>query len=694
MRRWSWLALMLAAGCQGTPLDTRTPEEGTPPPTEPPATTPPTDSSDPSEPSDPTGPTDTASTPAAAKLTLPSHVSLPFWSAGQATAEAQLDLHNAGDLASEALVLSTSGPFEIRGDTSPVAGQTDRALTLVFTGDATTQGLHTGSVTITTDVAHEVTAAAVIGDPDLGTAVWTTDDWGSSTTVDLPSAPFAAGGSWSDPSVTIFVPHGLSTDGPLHGVTHLHGWYAELDRTVAAQALLEQASLSGRDAVLVVPQGPVNAPSGDFGQLSDPGGHAALATDVLAVLYRDGWYADATLGEQVLTVHSGGYSATADILDHGGMPVRAAHLFDAMYGSQSTYEDYALSGGLLRSVYTTYGGTDGVNIALRGDLRALGIDVAEGFDEDTLHTTDVVIGHSPSSHDAVVSDRLGYARWLVESGLPPHDLAPPELLYAIEDAGQVRAGWRVDRGSADRWVTIEGSTDGVTWQALDSDDDGEVVVAPHAYLRAVADSALTSEPSDIYGATGTRWLVVDGFDRVLGGSYTRPTHDFGGRVGAALGEGFSTASNEAVVGGRVDLSQFDGVVWLLGDESTADDTFDADEQAILESWVDGGGHLIVSGAEVGFATDGHFLDNVLQTRFVSDSAGTDMAAGYTFGAVYPEDWPDVLAGDTELWTYATGGGAAVGHGRQIVVVGFGLENLADTDLAPALAELTDWLDLP
>ena len=77
-----------------------------------------------------------------------------------------------------------------------------------------------------------------------------------------------------------------------------------------------------------------------------------------------------------------------------------------------------------------------------------------------------------------------------------------------------------------------------------------------------------SDPSDVYGATGQRWLVVDGFDRVLGGSYPGFTHAFAADIGNALGEDFSIASNEAVVDGLVDLSDFWGVLWMLGDEAS------------------------------------------------------------------------------------------------------------------------------
>ena len=82
-------------------------------------------------------------------------------------------------------------------------------------------------------------------------------------------------------------------------------------------------------------------------------------------------------------------------------------------------------------------------------------------------------------------------------------------------------------------------------------------MATRKWLRArgVYGDGTVSRPSDAYGATGTSWLVVDGFDRVLDGSFTGATHPFAAKVGAATGDPFSVASNEAVAQGIVDLAE-------------------------------------------------------------------------------------------------------------------------------------------
>lgn len=629
----------------------------------------------------------TLSTPAAL-AGVPRVVRLPFVEVGDDAPEAELVVTGDGSLD----VAIAVGPFELVGDW--VDGDAGRSATVRLTGGTADARLAPGEATVTLDgVAFDVVLSAVVGDPTLPAVSLTSDDWGERGVFALPSAPFVPSGPgpWYDDSVLVALPRGFSGIGGVATVTHLHGFGATLLDTAAYQYLVEQHTLSGRDAVLIVPQGPLEASSGDFGQLDDPGGHERLVRDVISVLYREGRVDDVSPGGVVVTAHSGGYDATADLLEAGGLPVDVVHLFDALYARESTFEDFALDGGLLRSVYTPYGGTVDNNSLLSGWLDGA-LPVTDELDDDALQAFDVAIGPSDAPHDDVVSDRRAFARWLAQSGLPPTAAAPPDLLGVVSDGDVVRVTWRLDVSAPDRPVVVEGSDDGVVFTELGRGPSGVVSVAPAPFVRVVAETAgVRSEPSDVYGATGTRFLIVDGFDRLFGGSYASPTHAFAARVGAALPPGgYSAVSSEGLVAGLADPADYDAVLWLLGDESLADDTFDSLERAAAEAIVAAGVPLVVSGAEVGFATDPTWLSAELGATYVSDDAGTDVAGGFQFGVAYPEDYPDVLGGGPAVWTYDTGGAAAVQTFAGIVV-GFPLETLRDDDLAPALAELVDAL---
>ncbi len=627
---------------------------------------------------------------------------LPYVTAGQDPEPGVFEIREVGGGGSGGKVsFEVSGAFEISGDTGPLSSYEARSFEVSYTGDPDAPAIEMGAVTVTVDgQSVDVALVAVVGDPLLRDAVWEEDTWGARTVVTLPSAPFPyEDAPYTDGSVLIFVPEGLSDQGEVGVVTHIHGHNATLSEVVSAQLLVEQHALSGRDAILVVPQGPVEAASGDFGRLMEPGAHATLIRDALSVLYRDGLVLRPQAGAQVISAHSGGYLCTAAILDDRGAEIQGVHLFDALYAKAGTYKDYVRGGGLLRSVYTSTGGTDDDNQDLAADLAAEGYTVSASFDDDSLATSDLSIGPSSSTHSGCLYESRAYARWLAQSGLPRSPFAPPELLSVVSDGAQATVTWRNDRAPSSPTILVEGSTDGVTWASLTQVDDaagagvsaGTVEARPWIRVRQLSPELGTSAPSDVYGGTGSSWLVVDGFDRVLDGSYRSPTHDFAARVGVGLGQPFSVASNEAVIRGDVLLSDYAGVIWLLGDESSADTTLDATERSLIAAHLAAGGKLIISGAELGYATDPTWLAENLHAAYVSDDAGSVVAGAYTFGVTYEEDYPDVLSGEETIWSYDTGGAAAVIHARRVITVGFALETMDDATLALALPELLSWL---
>lgn len=619
---------------------------------------------------------------------IPDHVSLPFATAGESVADAALVVSQ--DESDEAAISASvlAGDFAIDGDLGPLLRGELRALTVRWTGAIDDPLIGTGTAQISVgSIQQEVALAAVIGDPSLPWPAWETDEWGTKALAPFPSAPFAGGsGEWDDASVLVFAPWQLTDHGDIGIVTHLHGFYATVDETLADERMLELHAMSGRDAIFVAPQGPLDAASGDFGALEEPSGHARLIRDVVSVLYRDGLIEQPVIGTAVLSSHSGGYAAAASLIDQGGIPLAAVLLYDSVYGYISTFQDYVNDGGVLFSNYTATGGTDVNNLSLRDALEADGISVSHDLRTDHLLINPAAIGPTSSPHDYVMRDGLAHARWLAASPLPRSPLAPPELLSVISDGTEAIVSWRASR--VDLEVLIEGSDDGVTWEEIGRGTGSSRVVPARPQIRLVGTGGY---PSDSYAGGGSDWLVVDGFDRVFGGSYVAPTHDFAARLGITLG-GASTAKDDAIAEGSIDLRDWDNVLWLLGDEGTADITFDTDTQAAITAYLAVGGDILVSGAELGYATDTTLLDT-LGITYIADDAGAQSAGGFPFGVIYPEDYPDVLDAEETVWSYSTGGGAAVGHDHEVLAVGFALETMEDDTLVSAMAELTAWLAL-
>ena len=127
-------------------------------------------------------------------------------------------------------------------------------------------------------------------------------------------------------------------------------------------------------------------------------------------------------------------------------------------------------------------------------------------------------------------------------------------------------------------------------------------------------------------------LLVSGFDRIDRNVRFRDgenTFDYVIQHALAIPAGitFDSATNEAVRDGRIALDAFDVVDWILGEESTNDETLTTVEQSILRGYLDRGGALLLSGSEVawdlgsqGAAQDVAFLRDVLGATYVADSA--------------------------------------------------------------------------
>ena len=130
---------------------------------------------------------------------------------------------------------------------------------------------------------------------------------------------------------------------------------------------------------------------------------------------------------------------------------------------------------------------------------------------------------------------------------------------------------------------------------------------------------------------------------------------------------FSTCSNDALLDGSASMQDYQVVIWVLGDESTNDETFDANEQTLVKTFLQSGGKLFVSGSEVAWdlnrptgptQADRDFLHEYLKASYVGDDAGIYTVNGalatafenvnLRYGIVaesspYEEDWPDFIA---------------------------------------------------
>ena len=241
---------------------------------------------------------------------------------------------------------------------------------------------------------------------------------------------------------------------------------------------------------------------------------------------------------------------------------------------------------------------------------------------------------------------------------------------------------------------------------LDSDGAAPVLVV-NGFDR-LDRSAMLSE-DDPYD---TQAMLRERLERMNHYGYVRTFADAISPTGIA----FDSCANEAVRDGDVSLSGYVAVIWQCGEESTALSTFDATEQSRVQTYLNAGGRLFVSGAEIGWDLDSQahgvsFYNNYLKADYVSDDAATysvapvagsifDGIAAFAFDdgtTIYNVDYPDVITttgGSTAALSYVggTGGTAGVVYSGTFRIVHFAFPFEAITDASRRIEIMVTILD--
>jgi hypothetical protein len=208
---------------------------------------------------------------------------------------------------------------------------------------------------------------------------------------------FPAKEHYSDSTVAIFIPKGLRESGRIDFVVHFHGWQNNVAGVLEQYKLMEQLTDSRRNAVLVVPQGPRNAPDSFGGKLEDAGGFQLFMNEVAGTLRQKSALKKKrfTIGRIVLSGHSGGYEVISSIVACGGLTdhVREVWLFDALYAQTDKFLAWAdKQRGRLIDIYTEHGGTKAETEQLMAALKQHGIRFFTAK-ESAIKVTDLEANH-------------------------------------------------------------------------------------------------------------------------------------------------------------------------------------------------------------------------------------------------------------------------------------------------------------
>jgi len=229
-----------------------------------------------------------------------------------------------------------------------------------------------------------------------------------------------------DSTVGIFIPKGFRAGDKIDFVVHFHGWRHTVAGTLPEYNLIDQFVDSGKNAILIVPQGPKDAPDSFGGKLEDTNGFKTFMNEALEKLRGSGVLGrnDFGAGNVIISGHSGGYHVMAAILDHGGMSdkIKETWLFDALYGGTEDYVGWQKrEDGRLLDIYTDHGGTKEETENLMAKYKKEGVSFFASEEAATtpenLATNKIVFLHTDLVHNDVVSKRGEFCQFLKTSCL-------------------------------------------------------------------------------------------------------------------------------------------------------------------------------------------------------------------------------------------------------------------------------------
>ncbi|MBN1475448.1 hypothetical protein JXA47_01715 [Candidatus Sumerlaeota bacterium] len=229
---------------------------------------------------------------------------------------------------------------------------------------------------------------------------------------------------------------------------------------------------------------------------------------------------------------------------------------------------------------------------------------------------------------------------------------PPEAPAAENlGGGQVRISWNPPSwGPAPDTYRLFASQDAMAFDlGQDVGPVTETVVSGHSagdilFFRVAAENAGgRSFPTEVVGVhvgEGEPFLVVNGFDR-WDQKVQEPNNPrrfvlehIGALAAVRPDRPIDSCANEAVIGGGVLLGDYALCDWILGRESVDDETLSSAEQALLTSYLGGGGRLLATGTDVGYdliangsAADEAFAEGTLHMRYVSHGSSVRKVTG-------------------------------------------------------------------
>ncbi len=266
---------------------------------------------------------------------------------------------------------------------------------------------------------------------------WVSNEFGQTLLSSFESAPFPHSSRadgfkgktktfpkdphYIDSTVGLFIPKAVKLGEAVNFVVHFHGHNNNVKDVFSQFGLEKQMADSGKNAVLVVPQGPKDAGDSGDGKLQfEPHGLENLLNETLRKLVSTGKApANAKIGKVTLTAHSGGYLVTSAILAKKELTTQITDviLFDASYGGLEHFADWVAGDSKRRliSICTDHLGHNNAQIVALLQKRHFQPRVlleADLTDAEVKRRGCLIVLTTELEHNDVVSKRNYFAKWV------------------------------------------------------------------------------------------------------------------------------------------------------------------------------------------------------------------------------------------------------------------------------------------
>ncbi|MCX7766405.1 MAG: hypothetical protein N2246_06850 [Candidatus Sumerlaeia bacterium] len=231
---------------------------------------------------------------------------------------------------------------------------------------------------------------------------------------------------YNDSTVGFFIPQGFKLRETVDFIVHFHGHTNNVRKATEMFQLTQQLNASGKNLIMLFPQGPKEAIDSGCGKLEEPSGFEKFVLEAKDFLTSESKILPtAEIGRIILSGHSGAYRVLGKILTYGGLgeKIKEVYLFDATYGELDSFANWAAASDKHRlfSIFTEH--LTGENIELMSKLQQKGIfqfrlllDEPELTDE-VLRQYRIIFAYTKLGHNFVIQERKHLQRLLATSGV-------------------------------------------------------------------------------------------------------------------------------------------------------------------------------------------------------------------------------------------------------------------------------------